>query len=74
MILSGVKTMLGWVKTMTWKELRPIAHLSEKAYKKGISLTKMEKEVPSSIKCIYKRWMPENPSTWISQGIYSSHL
>ncbi|WP_373479799.1 hypothetical protein [Geminocystis sp.] len=42
MILSGVETMLAWVKTMTWKELRPIVHLSEKAYEKGISLTKKE--------------------------------
>jgi hypothetical protein len=34
--------MLVWVKTMTWKELRPILHLSEKVYEKVISLTKKE--------------------------------
>ena len=41
-ILSDVETMLAWAKTMSWKGLRPIVNLSEKIYKKGISLTKKE--------------------------------
>ncbi len=41
-ILSDVETMLAWAKTMTWKGLKPIVNLSQKIYKKGISLTKKE--------------------------------
>jgi len=32
--------MLAWAKSMTWKQLKPIVKLSEKVYRKGISLTK----------------------------------
>ena len=41
-LLRNVKTMLSWAKTMTWKGLNPIVNLSQKIYKKGISLTKKE--------------------------------
>ncbi len=41
-LLRNVKTMLSWAKTMTWKGLNPIVNLSQKKYKKGISLTKKE--------------------------------
>lgn len=38
--LIDVDTRLEWAQSMTWKGLRPIVELSQKAYKKGISLTK----------------------------------
>ena len=53
-LLRNVKTMLSWAKTMTWKGLNPIVNLSQKKYKKGISLTKKE------MKEVEKRWQ-RNP-------------
>jgi len=37
--LIDVDTLLEWAQSMTWKGLRPIVELSQKVYKKGISLT-----------------------------------
>ncbi len=34
--------MLSWAASMTWKKLNPIINLSQKVYKKGITLTKKE--------------------------------
>ena len=34
--------MLAWAQSMTWKGKKPIINLSQKNYKKGISLTKKE--------------------------------
>lgn len=39
-LLVDVDTMLLWAKTMTWKGIQPLVHLSRKVYEKGISLTK----------------------------------
>lgn len=41
-LLRNVETMLAWAKSMTWKGLKPIVNLSQKVYKKGISLTQKE--------------------------------
>ena len=41
-LLSHVNTMLCWMKSMTWKGLRPIINFSETIYKKGLSLCKSE--------------------------------
>jgi hypothetical protein len=38
--LIDVDMLLEWAQSMTWKGLRPIVELSQKVYKKGISLTK----------------------------------
>ena len=38
--LVNVETMLGWAQTMTWKGIHPVVHLSQKVYKKGVSLSK----------------------------------
>ncbi len=43
-LLSHVDTMLAWAQSMTWKGRRPIIHLSQKVYHKGISLTKKAME------------------------------
>ena len=47
--------MLSWAASMTWKKLNPIINLSEKVYKKGITLTKKE------MKAIEKR-LERHPS------------
>jgi len=39
-ILNSVNTVLGWIKTMTWKGNNPIVHFLDKIYEKGIKLTK----------------------------------
>lgn len=44
-LLKDVKTMLSWAASMTWKKLNPIINLSQKVYKKGITLTKKEMKV-----------------------------
>lgn len=41
-ILDSVEKAIGWAGTMTWKGVRPVVHLIEKIYEKGISLTKKE--------------------------------
>ncbi len=41
-ILNSVDKALGWAKTMTWKGIRPVVHLCEEIYEKGIRLTKKE--------------------------------
>lgn len=38
--LDSQESMLSWAKSMTWKGLKPVVELSQKVYKKGISLTK----------------------------------
>jgi hypothetical protein len=38
--LIDTNTMLRWAKTMTWKGIRPIVRLSNKVYRKGVSLSK----------------------------------
>jgi hypothetical protein len=43
-LLSHVDTMLAWAQSMTWKGIKPIIHLSQKVYHKGISLTKKAME------------------------------
>ena len=39
-LLTDKETMLGWARSMTWKQLKPIVKLTETVYEKGISLTK----------------------------------
>ena len=41
-ILDSVDTALEWIKTMKWKNNSPIVHFLDKAYKKGIKLSKEE--------------------------------
>ena len=41
-VLDSVDTALEWIKTMTWKSHYPIVHFLDKAYEKGIKLTKGE--------------------------------
>ena len=43
-LFHNLETMLSWVKTMKWKGIQPIVHLSQKIYQKGISLTKKAME------------------------------
>jgi hypothetical protein len=43
-LLSHVDTMLAWAQSMTWKGIKPLIHLSQKVYHKGISLTKKAME------------------------------
>lgn len=41
-ILNSVEKTLVWIKTMTWKGINPIVTFLDKAYEKGIKLTKKE--------------------------------
>lgn len=41
-ILDSVKKAVNWAATMTWKEIKPVVHLCEKIYEKGIRLIKKE--------------------------------
>ncbi len=41
-ILDSISKAVNWASTMTWKGIKPIVTLVEKAYKKGIRLTKKE--------------------------------
>ncbi len=41
-ILDSVNTALNWIKTMTWKGIKPIVHFINSTYEKGIKLTKSE--------------------------------
>ncbi len=43
-LFSNLETMLSWSKTIKWKGIPPIVHLSQKTYQKGISLTKKAME------------------------------
>ena len=43
-LLNHVDTMLSWAQSMTWKGSKPIIHLSQKVYQKGISLRKQALE------------------------------
>jgi hypothetical protein len=39
-LLDSVDTTLRWAGTMTWRGVRPIVHLIEQAYERGVRLTK----------------------------------
>jgi hypothetical protein len=39
-LLSTIETVIEWAKTMTWKGSTPVVTLSEKVYKKGVSLSR----------------------------------
>ncbi len=41
-ILNSVEKTIKWAATMTWKGIRPVIHLWDKIYEKGIRLTKKE--------------------------------
>ncbi len=41
-ILNSVEKAVEWAATMTWKGIRPVVHLWEKIYEKGVRLTKKE--------------------------------
>ena len=42
-ILDSIKKAVEWSKTMTWKGIKPIVHLCQKVYEKGVTLTHKEK-------------------------------
>ncbi len=39
-ILDSIDKVVRWAATMTWKGIKPIVHLWEKVYEKGVRLTK----------------------------------
>jgi len=39
-ILDTIEKAINWASTMTWKGIRPVVHLWEKVYEKGVCLTK----------------------------------
>ncbi len=41
-ILNTIATALKWTRTMTWNGIHPIVHFLDKAYEKGVKLTKDE--------------------------------
>jgi len=41
-ILDSVGKVINWAVTMTWKGIKPVVHLWDKIYEKGIRLTKRE--------------------------------
>ena len=41
-LLNSVSKVIEWAKTMTWKGIKPIVHLSTKVYETGVTLTKKE--------------------------------
>ena len=41
-LLDSVDKVVKWAETMTWKGVRPVVHLWNKAYKRGIRLTRKE--------------------------------
>lgn len=41
-LLDSVNKAINWAGTMTWKGIKPVVHLLEKIYEKGIRLTKKE--------------------------------
>jgi len=41
-ISDSVEKAVNWAGTMTWKGIKPVVHLLEKIYEKGVSLTKKE--------------------------------
>ena len=50
-ILDSVETVVGMIKTMTWKGIKPIVHYLDKFFEKGVTLTKKEmKEYEKKIK------------------------
>ena len=43
-LLNSVEKVLEWTKTMTWRGIRPIVHLLDKVYQKGVKLSQEMKE------------------------------
>lgn len=41
-LLTSIATALSWAKTMTWRGVRPIVHLLEGVYERGVRMTKKE--------------------------------
>ena len=41
-ILDSVEKAVNQAGTMTWKGIKPVVHLLERIYEKGVSLTKKE--------------------------------
>lgn len=41
-LLSTTSTALCWARSMTWRGVKPIVHLIERAYERGVKLTKKE--------------------------------
>ena len=39
-LLNSVETAIKWASTMTWNGVKPVVHLLNKIYKKGVKLTK----------------------------------
>ena len=43
-ILNSVDKAIEWAKTMTWKDINPIVHLSNKIYENGVKLSNKDME------------------------------
>ena len=41
-LLSTIETALSWAATMTWKGVRPLIHLLDDVYERGVKLTEIE--------------------------------
>ena len=42
--IVDLETILAWARSMTWKGIQPIVHLSTTTYEKGISLSKKQRK------------------------------
>jgi len=67
-IINSVDKAINWAGTMTWKGIKPIVHLCEKIYEKGICLTKKEMK-PYENRIERSNLLPKwdvtiNPLTW----------
>ncbi len=41
-LLNSIGKAINWASSMTWKGIRPVVHLLDRVYKKGVRLTKKE--------------------------------
>jgi transposase len=39
-LLTSIETALNWAGSMTWKGMKPVVHLLEKVYQKGVNVSK----------------------------------
>lgn len=50
-LLTSIETALNWAGSMTWKGIKPVVHLLEKVYQKGVKVSKdLMKNIEQRIK------------------------